>query len=118
MLLRTLAGAISIAALIGVLPAAAATVTGQLTEAGVAWVSQGRHGNAADESSISSSTAALRVAMSPGSAFSAASTNDVMRGRPTSAMAEPAPSKAARDKVFTSVPPSFDRKKTRDLLQR
>jgi len=49
MLLRTLASAISIAALIGALPAAAATVTGQLTEPGVAWVSQGQHGKAADE---------------------------------------------------------------------
>ena len=52
MLLRTLASAISIAAPIGALPAAAATVTGQLTEPGVAWVSQGQHGKVADEGSM------------------------------------------------------------------
>ncbi len=51
MLLRTLAGAMSLAALCA-LPAAAATVTGQLTEPGFAWVSQGQRGKAADEASM------------------------------------------------------------------
>jgi len=52
MLLRSLAGTSILAALIGVGPAAAATVTGQLAEPGVAWVSQGQRGKAADEQSM------------------------------------------------------------------
>src|ERR1700694_5445449 len=49
--LKTLAlGAL--AAIVCASPAAAATVTGQLAEPGIAWVSQGQRGKATDEQSM------------------------------------------------------------------